>query len=181
MDRCFVVLPPDRSVVILTHGSLCCCFTTGPLCCSLTSEPLFYCLTTGPLYCPLTTGPLYCSLTTGPLLYRCCTFIATRKTQWSLSGFTSSSFRFSRVWRSASSCGSLSMRKASLVLLFLLSLSLLLMWCGRYVACDTHLETDLCLLFAFIILCLLMYSSFNFMYSLFYEPAMTTTKLPLVG
>ena len=33
------------------------------------------------------------------------------------------------------------------MLLFLLSfaLSLLLMWCGRYVACDTHLETDLCL------------------------------------
>ena len=32
----------------------------------------------------------------------------------------------------------------SLVLLFLLSLPLLLMWCGRYDACDTHLETDVC-------------------------------------
>ena len=147
LDRCFVVLPRDRSVVILTHEPLFCCFTIRPLCCSLTTEPLFYCLTTAPLYCSLTTGllycsltkgPLCCSLTTGPLLYRCCTFIATRKTQWSLSGFTTSRFRLSRIWRWASSCGSLSLRKVSLVLLFLLSLSLLLMWCGRYVPCDTR-------------------------------------------
>ena len=32
-----------------------------------------------------------------------------------------------------------------------------------------------------VVLCLLLYCSFNFMYSLFDEPAMTTTELPLVG
>ena len=31
-----------------------------------------------------------------------------------------------------------------------------------------------------VVLCLLLYCSFNFMYSLFYKPAMTTTKLPFV-
>ena len=30
-------------------------------------------------------------------------------------------------------------------------------------------------------LCLLLYCSFNFMDSLFYEPALTTTKVPLLG
>ena len=32
-----------------------------------------------------------------------------------------------------------------------------------------------------VVLCLLFYCFLNFMYSLFYERAMTTTKLPLVG
>ena len=35
--------------------------------------------------------------------------------------------------------------------------------------------------FLLVMLCLLLYCSFNFMYALFYEPAKTTTKLPLVG
>ena len=32
-----------------------------------------------------------------------------------------------------------------------------------------------------VVLCLLLYCSFNFKYSLFYEPTITTMKLPLVG
>ena len=35
--------------------------------------------------------------------------------------------------------------------------------------------------FLLVMLCLLLYCSFNFMYSLFYEPAKTTTKLPFAG
>ena len=35
--------------------------------------------------------------------------------------------------------------------------------------------------FLLVALCLLLYCSFKFMYSLFYEPAMATTILPLVG